>query len=416
MRIRYDFYDTQFYSDRRLVFKNGKYGFLDKDGREVIPLKFDFAQQFIASVAIVAINKKYGAIDTQGHIVVELKYDSIRYISGASLCVELNGKYDILNLRGKKLNDSSFDEVLLRDSPIVRTNNKYGLISKYGQIIIPTEYDNIEYISKNYYKVTLNNLYGIIDTNNTLILPVKYESIWQTGPYFIVKDKGLFGVTDIHGNTLIGPSYSNIELISLDHFKAANLDQKVGVIDINNNIIVPFEFSYIISTLPKTFNTYIAGKTSSYTTVISNGKIINTPYEFIFPDFYNEHGVIKFAQYVDGILKEGLLDYTGKVITQPKYNSIEYFYSGNLEMAKVMANNFYGCIDTLGKEIIPPEFDSIRFSDTGYIVVQKGSLYGIYDKNGNKITETIYEDIDFVIGSDYAEVKLNGYYGLLYFI
>ena len=45
---------------------NGKYGFIDKTGREVIPCKYDFAYGFSDGLASIELNGKWGCIDKYG--------------------------------------------------------------------------------------------------------------------------------------------------------------------------------------------------------------------------------------------------------------------------------------------------------------------------------------------------------------
>jgi hypothetical protein len=48
---------------------NGKWGFIDTAGKEVIPLKYDVAGWFCEGLAMVILNGKYGFIDKTGKYV-----------------------------------------------------------------------------------------------------------------------------------------------------------------------------------------------------------------------------------------------------------------------------------------------------------------------------------------------------------
>src|SRR5215470_6777971 len=55
---------------------NGKYGFIDKSGTEVIPLKYDNASIFFHDELVpVKLDGKYGFIDISGAEVIPCKYD-----------------------------------------------------------------------------------------------------------------------------------------------------------------------------------------------------------------------------------------------------------------------------------------------------------------------------------------------------
>ena len=57
------------------VYKNGKWGFVDKTGKVVIPLIYDDAGWFSEGLAEVGKNGKYGFVDKTGKVVVPLIYD-----------------------------------------------------------------------------------------------------------------------------------------------------------------------------------------------------------------------------------------------------------------------------------------------------------------------------------------------------
>ena len=52
-----------------------KYGFIDKTGKEVIPIKYDNAWGFSEELANVRLNNKWGFIDKTGKEVTPIKYD-----------------------------------------------------------------------------------------------------------------------------------------------------------------------------------------------------------------------------------------------------------------------------------------------------------------------------------------------------
>ncbi len=91
--------------------KNGgyyKYGYIDRTGKEVIPLKYDDAGFFSEGLAIVGIATgesgygsvppcKYGFIDKTGKEVVPCKYDDVGSFSEGLAKVALDGKWGFLS-------------------------------------------------------------------------------------------------------------------------------------------------------------------------------------------------------------------------------------------------------------------------------------------------------------------------------
>jgi hypothetical protein len=66
------------YNEGRAVVRiNWKYGVIDLDGNEVVPLKYDLVERFSEGRAGVKLNDKYGVIDSEGNEVLPCWYDSV---------------------------------------------------------------------------------------------------------------------------------------------------------------------------------------------------------------------------------------------------------------------------------------------------------------------------------------------------
>ena len=79
---------------------NGKYGFVDQNGREVIQCKYDNAGFFFDGLAVVRLGKKYGFIDQTGAEVIPLKYEMAYSFSQGRAEVKLNGKWGLIDKKG----------------------------------------------------------------------------------------------------------------------------------------------------------------------------------------------------------------------------------------------------------------------------------------------------------------------------
>ena len=73
-----------------------KWGFIDKKGREVIPVKFDEIWGFSEGLSGVELNKKWGLINKEGDIVIPIKYDDLGYSSEEGVYYLIEG---LLNVR-----------------------------------------------------------------------------------------------------------------------------------------------------------------------------------------------------------------------------------------------------------------------------------------------------------------------------
>lgn len=135
--------DEYGFSDVR---KNGKWGFLSSDKKEVVPTIYDSVESFREGLAVVSKDGKFGFVDTSGKVVIALAYDNAYgFMSGIAK---------------------------------VSNYGHYGLINKKGKIILSTEYDSIAYVSGDMIAICKNGLWGFADlTGNVLIRPQYKEVI-----------------------------------------------------------------------------------------------------------------------------------------------------------------------------------------------------------------------------------------------
>ena len=101
---KYD-WKNEYYEGLERVSLNGKLGFIDKTGKEVIPIKYDDAWNFLEGLAMVKLDKKYGFIDKTGKEVIPIKYDYAEGFSEGLAQVKLNNKWFYINQKGECVKD-----------------------------------------------------------------------------------------------------------------------------------------------------------------------------------------------------------------------------------------------------------------------------------------------------------------------
>lgn len=60
---------------------------------------------------------------------------------------------------------------------IVKSNNKYGILSTYGHEVLPIKYQKIIWISKDRIIICMEGKYGLSDTKGTCLIPCIYDEL-----------------------------------------------------------------------------------------------------------------------------------------------------------------------------------------------------------------------------------------------
>ena len=106
--LKYDF-AWPFHEGLASVELNGKFGFIDKTGKEVIPFKYVYAESFSEGLAVVRVGSyiggKYGFIDKIGNVVISLKYDFVGSFFKGKAMVKLNGETFYIDKNGNRIKE-----------------------------------------------------------------------------------------------------------------------------------------------------------------------------------------------------------------------------------------------------------------------------------------------------------------------
>ena len=100
---------------------DGKYGYVNAKGEQIIECKFDEAHDFKESLARVKKDSKYGYINTKGNFVVNdengnqieisSKIDMVYDFSKGLARIKKDGKYGYINTKGEQIIECKFDSV-----------------------------------------------------------------------------------------------------------------------------------------------------------------------------------------------------------------------------------------------------------------------------------------------------------------
>jgi hypothetical protein len=136
-----------------LVELNRQFGFIDKTGREVIPLQYQDAFDFKEELAAVEVNDKWGFIDRDGKLAIPCRY------------------YDIYDGLGVWL--GHFGEGLAA----VAVDDKWGLIDRSGKEVVPIKYQDVSAygFSEGLTSVELNDKWGSVDKTGRMVVEPFYD-------------------------------------------------------------------------------------------------------------------------------------------------------------------------------------------------------------------------------------------------
>jgi hypothetical protein len=296
---------------------NDQWGFVDSVGKEMIPFKYSYTENFIDGLAMARTGKypnyKEGFIDKTGKEVVPLIYNRVGKF-GEGLCpVNLNDNWGYVDKTGKLAIPLQYGGTWdFKEGLAMVRNGRYmvgkcGFIDKTGKVVIPLKYEQgDEGFKEGLALVVLDRKYGFIDKTGQEIVPPKYKFAFsfKEGLACVNLD-GKWGFINQSGNVAVPVIYDNSGGVFSEGLAMVTKDEKRGYVDKTGKVIIPLQY----------------GKSHDFTEGLA-------------------------AVSLNGLW--GFIDKKGKVIIPLIYSTA---YSFNEGRAYVTLNNRSFQIDKKGKEI-----------------------------------------------------------------
>jgi len=96
--------DNDFYNHRpAAALLNGKWGFINQKGEQIIPFLYDDASYFTEGLALVKKDDKYGYINEKNEIVIPFIYDDGALFENGKAWVQVGDKQFKINKLGEEI-------------------------------------------------------------------------------------------------------------------------------------------------------------------------------------------------------------------------------------------------------------------------------------------------------------------------
>ena len=384
----YESIETLEYKDGILkVEKDGKYGLIDLNGEEIV-------------------KTEYNSIETDGYYYENSKYEKAGYI--VNIRTDEGYRYGYINYKGRQTLDTMYTNIKriteIKDDNVVYlityNNGKAGIL-KNGQTLIENKYESIEFDgTNNILMLQQNAKQGVYDLEGNMILPIQYENITFAGKYINAYKDGKLLVFDVTGTLQSEDSYKSLITVANGKYSITmNRDNKYGVIDSNKTNILENKYSYI----EYAFDNYFIVSLDEKTGIVDGNNNIIIPIEKDIVQNIRGNNTIQVINSSDNTFElynkkmEKVSTQTdARIYIKDNYieiasaNNIEYFdFDGNKQEAKNI------------------------FTENKIFAQQKDGKWGYVDKNGNTVVEFKYEMATDINKYGFGAFKLDGKWGVI---
>jgi hypothetical protein len=215
----------------RLFTTVGKFGYIDRSGRLVMPAKFDMCLDFSEGLAAVQVGNEWGYIDKKGGYVVRpsfVRAESFREglavvgIGGAGVPSSIAEKCGFIDRRGRVRIQPVFDDAgqgFSEGLAPVSQGGKWGYIDANGTFVIKPVYERAYLFTEGMGCVATGggdtSIFGFIDKTGAFVIRPRFEhvEVFSEG-MAAVQVGGKWGFVDKKGDYVILPRFANAGLFT----------------------------------------------------------------------------------------------------------------------------------------------------------------------------------------------------------
>ena len=406
----------------------GKAGYVDANGNEVVPCKYDAAYPFENEFAKVMKGEKFGLIDKMGNEVVSTKWDELDYDEVYHIYrVKSGKKYGLLDNSGNELLKAAYTYIspfncygkaLLASGGKSTADTKtkknylfaaqYGVLNADGSIAIPVKFKGLYDISKDVNsgtvgegKVAERRIYYFGDT---LTSDCKYMAFDTKGPSTVL---GKLGMVDSVGNQVVKPLGNILALTKLflphggmvrcyDYLRKTS-NYEISYIDLATQRRMKVGTTKNGSTTYQEATDYMddiaaVANGDTWAFIDHNGNTVKSGYKSIAKG--TACGIWR------GHMPDGRCDFfdtEGKAMFDGE-GYVDAFFprtqkGTDTEFLAIKKGEKWGLIDRDNHVKLPFEYDKMIDSRYGYVPVMKDNKWGLLSLDNKVIVPIAYADV-----------------------
>ena len=368
---------------------NGKFSLNDFHKKPIIAdADTIFSTHFDCFVVSKAGQK--GLYDAEGKCLLPITFSNISFDNNRYWLVNKDGKQGLYTYMGKEIMPPRYDSIEVISNYRTNAGNYfivkkglYGLCNNEGKFIVDPQYTAIKYRYLRYFKLTkgdschyLFNYKDIIkDITLDDAMPITMQRNEQNLFYFNYKQGKAWGLLRENGQPVIAVQYDKpLEKVGYIHSDSTAYfitckDNQFGLIDIDNNIVLPFQYKKIEHT---DFYNTIELTTDEGKQLYNMAKK-----QLALNLFYDKSNVTDRYLYLKKNGLETAVDYHHMQILFPfKYNSISGLDDNEHFIVTIEGKT--AVVNREDKQIIPYGYDEIQAScKPNLFVIRKEKQYGI---------------------------------------
>lgn len=155
---------------------------------------------------------KWGFVDAQGRLRIANRYDGVKHFSEGLAPFYLRNKWGFITKEDKIVIHPTYEDVepFLHGFSIIKQKGFYGLLNTSNEVVLPARFEKIERLPNGFFELRNGNLLGLADANGKIIYEPKYHTQQLGTQWIIVERNKKYGVLFADGKDRIPTHYDII--------------------------------------------------------------------------------------------------------------------------------------------------------------------------------------------------------------
>ncbi len=217
----------------------------------------------------------FGLKDADNNILTEAIFSNVDYfVNAVAIASNEEEKMALIDTKGNEITKFIYDYIVFDpelNGYLYAKDETMSAMDKTGKDLWANSFESINLFSGNYSIVISDDKYGIVDKKGNIVVPTEYSDISANdSKYFIANENEEAKAYEIKGNKLVLDGYTYLHISNAENLFIASKDgENYGLINKDNKIILPFEYEYIT---PFSEGKALVGKKNSDEGIMINEK------------------------------------------------------------------------------------------------------------------------------------------------
>ncbi len=381
--------DLQYHNSLLRVFNSGRYGYVDKTGKMIIPFQYEDAKDFSEGLAAAKkIFSKYAYINSKGDVIIPAQFTKAGNFSEGLAYASVfdgRGKYGYINKKGERVIPFNYTFAGDFNEGFANVKDKYSkamFLRRDGSELKEFNYAQVFPFSEGLAAYQKNQKGYLNSQGKQVIGPkYKYAKEFSEGLAAVRTFSGNYGFINKQGKIMIPEIYSDANSF---HAGVASVqkDKEWGFVDVDGNEVATFQFAHKLGDISE--GLALIEKSGKYGYVNrKNEMVIPTIFDKAY-DFSEGVAVIKKGGRY-GVLKKPIMKVDAMATTSKL--KVDGKSIGNIEVYLIDGHNYFKLRDIAKLANNTKSKFSVSWNEkTSLVSLNKGQAYkalGTELKGGN---------------------------------